>query len=154
MRFAVFLAFVFALFAAPAFAGEGYFSQQGAWIRNKAESKIPEGAVHKDTPMVVMQDDGQNLRYVIFDMTTTGYQAGITFVGAYDGKPYSFGKEATRSYKHISPNSFRSEIKNDDGSSTIETVTFVSAVKMRIEGKRSDGLGKSYDYVEVWDKMN
>jgi hypothetical protein len=154
MRLAAIAVLVLSLFAPPAHAGQSYFSQQGAWIRNKSESKIPEGANHRDTPMVVMQDDGQNLRYVLFDMTTTGYQAGITFVGAYDGKPYSFGKEATRSYRHLSENSFRSEVKNNDGTSSVETVTFISAVKMRIEGKRTDAAGKSYDYIEVWDKMN
>jgi hypothetical protein len=153
MRLAVILALALSLGCLSAAAGENYLSQQGSWIRNKAESKIPEGANHNDMPMVVMEDDGQNLRYVLFEMTTTGYQAGVTFVGAYDGKPYTFGTGATRSYQHLSPESFRSEWKSDGGASAVETITFLSPTRMRIEGKRTTN-GTSYDYVEIWDKMN
>lgn len=151
MRLAVLFAAL--LLAAPVSATD-YVSQQGAWIRNKAESKIPAGVTSTDAPMVVMQDNGTSLRFVVFAMTATGLQPDITYEGAYDGKPYVYGKEGTRSFTHISPNSFRTDWKSGDGISASEVVTFTANnSKMRIEGKRTDAGGKVTDYVEVWDRL-
>ena len=151
MRLAVLFAAL--LLAVPVCAAD-YASQQGAWIRNKAESKIPEGLTPADAPKVVMQDNGSGLRFVQFAMTSTGLQPDITYEGAYDGKPYAYGKDATRSFTHISPNSFRTDWKSGDGVSSSEVVTFTADnSKMRIEGKRTDAGGKVTDYVEVWDRL-
>ena len=149
--------FILALVAArPSIAAEPqYVSQKGEWIRNKAESKIPaDGFKPIDTPMVVMVDDGTNLKFTVFFMTDEGLTPGISFDGAYDGKPYPFGKGGTLSFTHVSPNSYRTEIKGADGSVATEVVTFIANnTKMRFEGKRTEKTGKSYDYIEVWDKM-
>ena len=151
MRLAVFCAVM--LLAGPALAAD-YASQQGAWIRNKAESKIPEGITPSDAPMVVMQDNGTALRFVMFAMTETGLQPEITYEGAYDGKPYPYGKEGTRSFTHLSPTSFRTDWKSGEGVTVSELVTFNAAnTKMRIEGKRTDAAGKVTDYVQVWDRL-
>ena len=142
--------------ATPAGAAETqYVSQKGQWIRNKAESKIPaDGFKPIDTPMVVTKDDGHLLKFDVYLMTPEGLQPKITFDGAYDGKPYPFGKGTTVAYSHISPTSYRTELKSADGAVATEIVTFIAGnTKMRFEGKRTEKSGKSYDYVEVWDKM-
>jgi hypothetical protein len=138
-----------------AHAAGAYVSQEGRWIRNKAETKIPaDGFKPIDTPMVVTKDDGNELKFVVYFMTNEGLQPGITYEGAYDGKPYPFGKGTTLSYTHVSENSYRTELKSADGSSQTELVTFIANnTKMRFEGKRTEKTGKSYEYVEVWDKM-
>ena len=87
-------------------------------------------------------------------MTATGLEPGPSFDGSYDGKPVAFGKEATRSFLHVSPNSFRTDLKTNDGTSSTEIVTFAANnSKMRAEGRFTDAKGKIYDYVEVWDKL-
>ena len=149
-----FLTFVYSVH--ETFAAEGsYVSQQGAWIRNKAESKIPpDSFTPLDQPMVVMQDDGKQLKFVVFAMTSTGLQPDITYDGAYDGQPYTYGKDGTKSYTHLSANSFRTDWKSVNGSTASEVVTInANATKMRIEGKRTDPDGKTYEYVQVWDRM-
>lgn len=153
MRFAVL--FVLVAFAGLAHAADSYVSQKGQWIRNKAETKIPaDGFKPIDTPMVVTQDDGAELKLIIYVMTNEGLQPGITYEGAYDGKPYPFGKGNTLAYTHVSPNSYRTELKSADGSSQTELVTFIANnTKMRFEGKRTEKTGKSYEYIEVWDKL-
>lgn len=147
---------VLAIFAATAFAADTqYVSQKGSWILNKAETKIPAGGfVPVDTPTMVTLDDGKALKFVIYVMTSTGLQPSITFEGAYDGKPYAYGQDATRSFLHVSANSFRADTKANDGASSSEVVTFAAGnAKMRAEGKYMDAKGKTYDYVEVWDKL-
>lgn len=153
MRFAVL--FVLVALAGFAHAAESYVSQKGEWIRNKAETKIPaDGFKPIDTPMVVSKDDGTELKFTIYVMTNEGLQPGITFEGTYDGRPYPFGKGTTLAFTHVSPNSFRTELKSADGSSQTELVTFIANnTKMRFEGKRTEKTGKTYEYVEVWDKM-
>jgi hypothetical protein len=153
MRFAVL--FVLVTLAGFAHAAETYVSQKGEWIRNKAETKIPaDGFKPIDTPMVVSKDDGTELKFIVYFMTNEGLQPGITYEGAYDGKPYPFGKGTTLAFTHVSPNSYRTELKSADGSSSSELVTFIANnTKMRFEGKRTEKTGKSYEYVEVWDKM-
>ena len=43
----------------PAFAAEGFVSQKGQWIVNKAETKVPADAfIPPEAPMVVSDDDG------------------------------------------------------------------------------------------------
>ncbi len=132
-----------------------YASQRGSWIMNKAESKIPPDTITpSDAPIVVTQDDGNALKFVVYFMTTTGFQPGVTYEGAYDGKPYPYGKDATRSFTRVSPTSYRTDWKSADGSSTTEVVTFIGGnSKMRFEGKGIDKSGKAFDYVQVWDKM-
>jgi hypothetical protein len=154
MRFAALLVAA-SFLAGSAQAAEQYVSQAGNWIRNKAETKIPaDGFKPIDTPMVVSKDDGNTLNFIVYIMTTEGLQPGITYEGAYDGKPYPFGKGSTLAFTHVSPNSYRTELKSADGSSSTELVTFIANnTKMRFEGKRTEKSGKSYDYVEVWDKM-
>ncbi|MBY0508656.1 MAG: hypothetical protein K2P94_00755 [Rhodospirillaceae bacterium] len=153
MRFAVL--FVLVALTGFAHAAESYVSQKGEWIRNKAETKIPaDGFKPIDTPMVVSKDDGTELKFTIYVMTNEGLQPGITFEGAYDGRAYPFGKGTTLAFTHVSPNSFRTELKSADGSSQTELVTFIANnTKMRFEGKRTEKTGKTYEYVEVWDKM-
>ncbi len=153
MRFAVL--FVLMTLAGFAQAAESYVSQKGQWIRNKAETKIPaDGFKPIDTPMVVSKDDGTELKFIVYFMTNEGLQPGITYEGAYDGNPYPFGKGTTLAFTHVSPNSYRTELKSADGSSSAELVTFIANnTKMRFEGKRTEKTGKSYEYVEVWDKM-
>ena len=153
MRFAALLVLA-GFFVSAAHAAE-FVSQKGEWIRNKAETQIPaDGFKPIDTPMVVTKDDGTELKFIVYFMTNEGLQPGITFVGAYDGKPYAFGKGTTLAFTHVSPTSYRTELKSADGSSSSEVVTFIANnTKMRFEGKRTEKSGKSYDYVEVWDKM-
>ena len=153
MRFAALLLLA-GFFVNAAQAGE-FVSQKGQWICNKAETKIPaDGFTPIDTPMVVMKDDGTTLLFVVFFMTNEGLQPGISYEGAYDGKPYPFGKGSTLAFTHVSPTSYRTELKSADGSSSTELVTFIANnTKMRFEGKRTEKSGKTYDYVEVWDKM-
>ena len=153
MRFAALLLLA-GFFVNAAQAGE-FVSQKGQWIRNKAETRIPaDGFTPIDTPMVVMKDDGTALQFVVFFMTNEGLQPGISYEGAYDGKPYPFGKGSTLAFTHVSPTSYRTELKSADGSSSTELVTFIANnTKMRFEGKRTEKSGKTYDYVEVWDKM-
>lgn len=136
-------------------ADSQYISQKGTWITNKAETKIPPGGFTPlDTPVVVTQDDGTALNFVAYVMTGTGLQPGIAFEGAYDGKPYPYGKDTTRSFLHVSPSSFRTDVKAADGSSSTEVVTFAAGnAKLRAEGKFTDAAGKTYDYIQVWDKL-
>jgi hypothetical protein len=143
------------LCATSAQGAEQFVSQKGSWIRNKAETKIPaDGFKPIDTPMVVSTDDGNALKFVVYFMTNEGLQPGITYEGAYDGQPYPFGKGSTLSFTHVSPTSYRTELKSADGSTSSELVTFIANnSKMRFEGKRTEKSGKSYEYVEVWDKM-
>lgn len=157
MRFGVSFALVISIvFGSGALAGQSsYVSQKGSWIRNKAESKIPpDSFTPVDAPLVVTQDDGSVLKFVVYAMTPTGLQPGITFEGAYDGKPYAYGTDATRSFIHVSPTSYRTDWKSSDGLSSTEIVTFIASnSKMRFEGKRIDKAGKTLDYVEVWDRL-
>jgi len=155
MRFRALLLLVGFVLGSAHAAETQYVSQEGRWIRNKAETKIPaDGFKPIDTPMVVTKDDGNQLKFVIYFMTNEGLQPGISYEGAYDGKPYPFGKGTTLSYTHVSPNSYRTELKAADGSSQTELVTFIANnTKMRFEGKRTEKTGKTYDYIEVWDKM-
>lgn len=153
MRFAALL--LLAAFFVNAAQASEFVSQKGQWIGNKAETKIPaDGFKPIDTPMVVMKDDGTALLFVVFFMTNEGLQPGISYEGAYDGKPYAFGKGSTLAFTHVSPTSYRTQLKSADGSSSTELVTFIANnTKMRFEGKRTEKSGKTYDYVEVWDKM-
>ena len=133
----------------------GFLSQKGQWILNKAESKIPAGEpAPPETPMVVSDDDGNKLKYIVYIMTPAGLQPGRNYEGAYDGEPYPYGKDGTRSYKHLTPYSFRTDWKGVDGQSASETVTFSANLsKMRVEGKGIDQGGKTYDYVQVWERL-
>ncbi len=157
MRFGVSIALAISVVIGwGALAGQAnYVSQKGSWIRNKAESKIPpDSFIPVDAPLVVTQDDGSALKFVVYAMTPTGFQPGITFEGAYDGKPYAYGTDATRSFMHVSPTSYRTDWKSSDGSSSTEFVNFIAGnSKMRFEGKRTDKAGKTFDYVEVWDRL-
>ena len=157
MRFGVYIALAFsiAVGSAALAAQAGYVSQKGTWIRNKAESKIPPDTFAPlDTPVVVTQDDGSVLKFLVYALTPNGIQPGISYEGAYDGKPYPYGQDATRSFMHVSPNSYRTDWKSTDGSSSTETVTFNAGnTKMRFEGKHVDQSGKTVDYVQVWDKL-
>jgi len=156
MRFAAIFALLATVMIPAAWAGEGgYMSQRGQWIVSKAETKIPAGGFAPvDAPMVVTQDDGKVLKFTIYAMTPTGFQPNILFEGAYDGVPYAYGKDGTRAFTRISPNSFRMEWKGNDGATATEVVTFnTTGTKMRAEGKRTDGNGKAYDYVQVWDRL-
>lgn len=142
-------------FAAPALGAESYVSQKGQWIVNKAETKVPAGGfTPAEAPMVVSDDDGKTLKFVVYAITDTGLQPDINFDGAYDGQAYAFGKNGTRTFRHLSANSFRSDWKSSDGQSASETVTFAAGNnKMRVEGKRVGADGKMYDYVQVWDRL-
>lgn len=152
------LAFIAALmaFISPALAAEGFVSQKGQWIVNKAETKVPADAfIPPEAPMVVSDDDGKALKFIVYALSADlGLQPDISFDGAYDGQAYAYGKDGSRSFKHISPNSFRSDWKSNDGQSASEVVTFAAGnTKMRIEGKRVGKDGKTYDYVQVWDRL-
>ena len=155
-RRAVFVALaLFTAGTAPATFAADYVSQKGTWILNKKESKIPPNSFTPiDTPTVVSLDDGTAIKLITYVMTGTGLEPGPTFDGHYDGKPYPFGKDATRTLLHVSPNSFRDDLKMNDGSSSTEVVTFTAGnAKMRAEGKYTDAKGKVSDYVQVWDKV-
>lgn len=142
-------------FAGPVHAAEGFTSQKGQWIVNKAETKIPAGGfMPPEAPMVVSDDDGKTLKFVVYALTDLGLQPDISFDGAYDGQAYAYGKDASRSFRHVNANSFRSEWKGNDGQTATEVVTFTAGNnKMRIEGKRVGKDGKTYDYVQVWDRL-
>ncbi len=141
--------------AATVLAADGaYVSQKGSWLRNKTESKIPAGSFTPiDEPMVVTKDDGTNLSFTIYMMSPDGLVPGTIFEGIYDGKPYTFGKD-TLAFAHVSPTSYRIEIKSGDGASATELVTFsANNTRMRAEGKRTEKSGKTYDYVQIWDRI-
>jgi hypothetical protein len=132
-----------------------YMSQKGTWMLNKAESKIPPGTFTPiDTPMEITVDDGNIIKFTIYVMSTEGLKPSIVYEGAYDGRPYPFTKGTTLSYVHLSPTSFKAETKSADGSLGTDTVTFTNGgAKMRYDGKRTEKSGKTYEYVEVWDKL-
>jgi len=158
MRFSllVVLAFLFAAVSAPTFAGESrYLSQKGAWILNKAESKIPAGSfTPRDTPIVVTVDDGTALNFIAYDMTGTGLQPGISYEGKYDGTFFPYGNDAERSFTRVSPSSFRSITQSPEGWSFNELISISGdGRKMRAEGKYVGKDGKTYDYIQVWDKL-
>ena len=151
------VAILAASIGASTFAADGRFvSQKGSWILNRTESKIPPGTfAPPENPMVVSEDNGEVLKFILYELNAaTGLQPGIPFEGAYDGKFYPYGKDAERSFTHISPNSFHSIVQSPSGWSATEVVTFTANnTKMRVEGKYTDKSGKVSDYVQVWDKL-
>lgn len=145
----------FALMSAAALAADKqYVSQQGHWVINTAESKVPpEGFKLPLEPFDVTKDDGNVLEFTTYKTTDKGLEVAFKYVGAYDGKPYPAGPGATSSYKHITATSFYTETRIANGMVFSEQGFLLNGgAKYRLEAKAISDAGKLFDYVLVYDK--
>ena len=135
-------------------ADKQYLSQQGHWIINVEESKVPpEGFKLPMEPFDVTKDDGKVLEFTTYKTTPKGIEVAFKYVGAYDGKPYPAGPGATSLYQHITASSFYTETRVANGMVFSEQGFILNGgTKYRLEAKALNDAGKLFDYVLVYDK--
>jgi hypothetical protein len=136
-------------------ADKKYLSQEGHWVINVAESKVPpEGFKLPMEPFDVTKDDGKVLEFTTYKTTDKGLEVAFKYVGAYDGKPYPAGPGATALYQHITASSFYTETRVANGMVFSEQGFLLNGgTKFRLEAKCIDDSGKKFDYVLVYDKV-
>ena len=144
------------LWSAAAFAADKqYVSQQGHWVINVAESKVPpEGFKLPLEPFDVTKDDGKVLEFTTYKTTEKGLEVAFKYVGAYDGKPYPAGPGGmTALYQHITASTFYTETRVPNGMVFSEHGYLLNGgTKFRLEAHALNDAGKLFDYVLVYDK--
>jgi len=138
-------------FAAPT---ADFVSQEGKWSLNvKASHHAAGDPIAKDSQIEASKDDGKALQFTQSLTTQKGEKLSVKFDGAYDGKMYSMRNGSSMMYQHISANAYRDAGKRLDGGSWKETCTFSQDhTKLTCEGADLTANGKSFPYVEVWEK--
>jgi len=142
------------LLPAASHAGTTYVSQEGNWRLNLTESKHAEGdPISKESVIHVTKDDGKSLQFTQAVTSATDQKEDLAFDGAYDGKQYPTAKGSWMLFHHVAADSFSDAGQRADGWSWKEICT-ISAdhAKFTCKGADKDKAGKSYPYVEIWDK--
>lgn len=137
-------------------ADKKYLSQEGHWVINVAESKVPaEGFKLPLEPFDVTKDDGKVLEFTTYKTTDKGLEVAFKYAGAYDGKPYPAGPGGTTAlYQHITASTFYTETRLANGMVFSEHGYLLNGgTKYRLEAKCLDDNGKKFDYVLVYDKV-
>ena len=138
-------------FAAPV---ADFVSQEGKWSLNIGASHHASGdPIAQDSVIEATKDDGKALHFTQSLTTPKGEKLSVKFEGAYDGKMYAMRNGSQMMYEHISADTYRDAGKRLDGGSWKETCTFSSdRAKLTCEGADITASGKTFPYVEVWEK--
>jgi len=131
-----------------------YISQEGHWVINVEESKVPPEAFKLPMePFDVTKDDGKVLEFTTYKTTDKGLEVAFKYAGAYDGKPYPAGPGATAMYQHITASSFYTETRIANGTVFSEHGYLLNGgSKFRLEAQAINDSGKLFEYVLVYDR--